>query len=179
MKLETFFLVTDPQHDTDELGDFVAEASLRGLINLSNGTRGGPRGFFKSHPTMFTKESEALDEAHERFYYKFNAVPPGNISRIASTKDTLMSVDTTSDIINKYKKIAADGNPATTEHEKGWQAYMKKQMSKRGIDSMDDLDEGAKKKFFEDVDKGWNAKDEPGKDGEISAVVAKYKTMVK
>lgn len=177
MKIDTFFLVTDPKHHSDELGDFVVETSLRGLVDISRGSRG----FLRQHPIIFTKRVEAIDEALDRFHNIFNAVPggpPGNIPKVMASskhKDTTMSVDSTSDIIKKYSKIAAEGNPATTEHEEDWQAYMKKEMKSKGIDSLDDLDEEAKKKFFNEIDKEWNSKDEPGKDGEISAVIAKYR----
>jgi len=75
------------------------------------------------------------------------------------------------DVVDRYR-VAKDGNPATTEHEKDWQNYMKGQMKEHGIDEISDLSDSEKKDFFEEVDDEWNSKDEPGADGKTKATAA-------
>ena len=179
MRVTTLFLVTDPRSTDSEIGDFAAQVSLKNLVNIANGTPGGVRNFLREQPALYTEKSEALADAKARFQKKFKTPPHrGSVADLtASSKETPMrmqSVDSTADVLAKYKAEAEGGNPATTEHEKEWQDYMKRQMKEHGIDSLDDLDEQGKKDFFNEIEKEWNAKDEAGPDGEISAVAAKY-----
>ena len=53
-----------------------------------------------------------------------------------------------------------------SEKGKAYDAYFKKQLSKCGYDSVDDIPKDKKDEFFNKVDADWNSKDEAGKDGE-------------
>lgn len=65
--------------------------------------------------------------------------------------------------------ILEEAAKKSADDKKAYQAYFDKILTKYKVESPEDLSDEEKKKFFAEVDKGWNAEAEAGKDGKTEA----------
>ena len=71
-----------------------------------------------------------------------------------------------SEAVEEEKQTIAESMGFLTEGS-DYDAFVKKKMAAKGIDSLDDMDKEEKKAFFDKIDAEWNSKDEKGKDGKV------------
>lgn len=62
--------------------------------------------------------------------------------------------------INEWKKSKNESAEGGTGDKKEYQEYFNKLLKKYGVKSPEELDEKEKKKFFDEVDKGWEGDNE-------------------
>ena len=123
--------------------------------------------FFQKMLKKFgVKNPDELDDKKKKEFYK--AVDDGwNADHEAGDDGVTEADHEMADDSEKDEKSEKDDKKKDTGSQEAYKKFFKKMLAKYGVKEPDELDDDKKKKFYNEVDKKWNADHEAGKDGKV------------
>jgi len=113
----------------------------------------------KFDPSVFKKGKDKKKASEEEEEHDMKDMSPEEKKKYMHDMKKKKMMDENDGECDDYKKPGEE-----EEEDSDYQAFFKKMLDQHG-GSIKDMDDEEKKHFFAKVEKAWNSKDEPGKDG--------------